>query len=200
MPPLAASGPTIAVCPGNRERPRGACDAGHSKADRGADPRQREYDGGMKTTILVGTGAGLWEVDEDGGAASLEPFAGRDITAVVGDGRRIVALADGRSIWTTDGDGRWRSTASVDGPAATCLAVSGEELFVGTEQAHLWRLTGAALEPARALEAGTALEPVTAFEFVDGRAAWYTPWGDPADVRSIAVDRGEALYVNVHVG
>src|SRR5436853_425316 len=37
-------------------------------------------------------------------------------------------------------------------------------------------------------------------EMIDGRAAWYTPWGDPADVRSISVALDGAIYVNVHVG
>src|SRR5205814_5238876 len=35
---------------------------------------------------------------------------------------------------------------------------------------------------------------------VEGREGWYTPWGDPADVRSIAVARDGAIHVNVHVG
>src|SRR5262249_51391316 len=37
-------------------------------------------------------------------------------------------------------------------------------------------------------------------ETVPGREAWYTPWGDPPDTRSLAVDRGGTVYANVHVG
>src|SRR5262249_60339372 len=44
------------------------------------------------------------------------------------------------------------------------------------------------------------LAPVETFETVDGRETWYTPWGDPADVRSIAVARDGTIHVNVHVG
>jgi hypothetical protein len=44
------------------------------------------------------------------------------------------------------------------------------------------------------------LEPVESFEAVEGRETWHTPWGDPADVRSIAVGLDGAIYVNVHVG
>ena len=42
--------------------------------------------------------------------------------------------------------------------------------------------------------------PVESFEAIDGRDAWYTPWGDPADVRSIAAALDGTLHVNVHVG
>jgi photosystem II stability/assembly factor-like uncharacterized protein len=61
-------------------------------------------------------------------------------------------------------------------------------VLVGTEQAHLYRLAHGTL---------SRVEP---FETVEGRATWYTPWGDPADVRSIAVAADGTIFVNVHVG
>jgi len=42
--------------------------------------------------------------------------------------------------------------------------------------------------------------PVRSFEETEGREAWYTPWGAPADVRSISAGADGAAYVNVHVG
>jgi photosystem II stability/assembly factor-like uncharacterized protein len=77
---------------------------------------------------------------------------------------------------------------ALDGPPATCVARTREGLLVGTEQAHLLRVTDA------------GVERVEAFETAEGREAWYTPWGDPADVRSIAVARDGTIHVNVHVG
>src|SRR5207249_3911316 len=71
---------------------------------------------------------------------------------------------------------------------ATCVAPTRDGVLVGTEQARLFRLTGA------------GLAPMPSFETVEGRDAWYTPWGDPADVRSIAVALDGAIHVNVHVG
>jgi hypothetical protein len=59
---------------------------------------------------------------------------------------------------------------------------------VGTASAHLLRLEG------------ERLVPVSAFESVESRDAWYTPWGVPADVRSISAGTDDRLYVNVHVG
>src|SRR5213594_2209769 len=60
--------------------------------------------------------------------------------------------------------------------------------LLGPDQAHLLRLTA------------DGLTPVESFEAIDGRDAWYTPWGDPADVRSIAAALDGTLHVNVHVG
>jgi hypothetical protein len=68
------------------------------------------------------------------------------------------------------------------------VAPASPDLLIGTEQAHLLRLTAAG--PTR----------VESFDAVQGREAWYTPWGDPADVRSVAVARDGAIHVNVHVG
>jgi hypothetical protein len=38
------------------------------------------------------------------------------------------------------------------------------------------------------------------FAAAPGRDSWYTPWGAPADVRSMTLDADHTLYVNVHVG
>jgi hypothetical protein len=141
----------------------------------------------MTARILAGTEEGLWDIRGDGPLA-VEPLAGHDIVAMAHDGVRRHAILDGRSIWTAGGDGQWQPTASVEAPPATCLALAAGALLVGTEQAHLRRLTDGELEPVRS------------FESVEGRERWYTPWGDPADVRSIAVDRAGAIYANVHVG
>lgn len=38
------------------------------------------------------------------------------------------------------------------------------------------------------------------FQNARGRSDWYTPWGGPPDVRSMAVGADGVVYVNVHVG
>jgi hypothetical protein len=146
----------------------------------------------MKTPILVGTVGGLWYLD-DGGRSSPEAHAGRTVTALAPDGTRTWAIVDGKTLSVSESDPDWTSIASIDGPPATCLAPTAAGLLIGSEEAHLWCLDGDRL---------TAVE---SFDTVEGRDAWYTPWGDPADVRSIAADReqggaGSAIYVNVHVG
>jgi hypothetical protein len=140
----------------------------------------------MWTRILIATDRGLWDALDEPVAA--EPLAGHNVTALARDGARVWAIVDGGSIWATDGGRRWEPVATVGEPPATCLAMTADGLLVGTEQAHLRRL------------AGSRLEPVESFEAVEGRESWYTPWGDPADVRSISVDAAGTIYVNVHVG
>lgn len=140
----------------------------------------------MDQRILVGTAAGLWELVGrrviPGG-----PLTGKSLTALARDGARAWAVIDGHAIWERRSDA-WQERASIDGPGATCLAPTADGLLVGTEEAHL--LQGMA----------DALARVESFETVEGRDAWYTPWGDPADVRSIAVAIDGTLHVNVHVG
>ena len=139
----------------------------------------------MDPWILVGTEDGLWQVRGDT-AEPVARFAGRSVTALARDGERTWAVVEGRTIWTTR-DGAWQEYRSIDGPPATCLAPTATGLLVGTEQAHLLRVTD-------------AVEPVASFETVEGRDAWHTPWGDPADVRSIALAGDGTIHVNVHVG
>jgi hypothetical protein len=109
------------------------------------------------------------------------------VTALAADGPRRWALLDGVAVWEGHGDA-WTPRASIEGPPATCLAPAPDSLLIGTAQAHLRRLTG------------QGLAPVESFERVEGRAEWYTPWGEPADVRSLAVGGDGAIHVNVHVG
>lgn len=142
----------------------------------------------MERDVLIGTDAGLWRLGANGPVA-IDALADRPITAMARDGDRTWVLADGRTLWLQEEAGqRWATAAAAETRPATCLAPTPAGLLVGTEQAHLLKLTGG------------GLEPVTAFDTVEGREAWYTPWGDPADVRSISADRSGVIYVNVHVG
>lgn len=141
---------------------------------------------GMEPRILVGTEGGLREIGLSERPAR-EAFVGHTVTALARDATQTWALIDGREVWAEDGE-HWQKRASVEGPAATCLAPASGGLLLGTEAAHLLRLRG------------DRLEPVEPFEGVEGRDTWHTPWGDPADVRSLAVDAEGAVYVNVHVG
>jgi photosystem II stability/assembly factor-like uncharacterized protein len=141
----------------------------------------------MEQRILVGTEGGMREFGPNERPAR-EAFAGRTVTALARDARHTWALIDGREVWIEEGE-RWQKRAAIEGPPATCLVPEATGLLVGTQTAHLLRLTG------------DRLEPIESFERVEGRQAWHTPWGDPADVRSLAVDPVDGtIYVNVHVG
>ena len=140
----------------------------------------------MDTRILVGTESGLWQLRGD----ALEPIdrlTARTVTALARRGRDLWAIVDGHALWS-GAEGHWSERARLDGRRATCLAATRNGALIGTEQAHLLAFSD------------EILAPVESFDAVEGREAWYTPWGDPADVRSIAVAVDDAIYVNVHVG
>src|SRR5688500_4763608 len=140
----------------------------------------------MDTRILLGTESGLWELRDD----ALEPvdqFTARAVTALALRGQDTWAIVDGRTLWHSAGS-QWIERMSLGDRAATCVATTSHGLLIGTAQAHLLHVRN------------DTMDAVESFETVAGREEWHTPWGDPADVRSMAVALDDTLYVNVHVG
>jgi hypothetical protein len=138
--------------------------------------------------LLIGTREGLFAL------AGREPrpessFGAREVTGLaVGEGAAW-AVAGRNAIVRRGPDGTWSDVARSELEIA-CLADTSHGVLAGTEEAHLLRLVG---------DDGT-LAPVEAFETVEGRETWFTPWGGPPAVRSIAQDLGGRVHVNVHVG
>jgi photosystem II stability/assembly factor-like uncharacterized protein len=136
------------------------------------------------TRILVATRDGLHSLDRRGTHGPVE-HAGRDVTAVMRDGPQRWAITDRSEVWYAP-TAEWTRVAGLEGLDATCIAMT-DAVHVGSAEARLFRFTG------------DALEPVAAFDTVEGRSAWYTPWGGPPDVRSMS-EWDDDVYVNVHVG
>jgi hypothetical protein len=123
--------------------------------------------------VRIGTAEGL-----------VEPPAGTTVTGplrVFGD---AAIAADGRILWHSDGE--WSVLAHA--PALLCAVDAPGGLLVGGEDAHLYRLGPRGLDLLRG------------FERCPGRSEWYTPWGGPPEVRSLACTRDNVLLANVHVG
>lgn len=129
---------------------------------------------------LVGTTAGLYSID-----AGSEPIVG---------GTRINHVTrDGEGWWAVDGKGNIHHDGDVvaslpEGAAALCIQPTPETVWVGSNEARLFALDD---------------DRVSQDEFfaeAPGRESWYTPWGAPADVRSMTLDADHTLYINVHVG
>ena len=115
-------------------------------------------------------------------------FDGREVASLTAGDSGHWGIVDGDEVWGVDPDGTWGRVASVEGSRARCLFQTPHDLFVGASDANLFRLKADALQPERSF--GTA----------EGRDNWYTPWGAPPDVRSIAGDPSGMVFVNVHVG
>ena len=133
------------------------------------------------TETWIGTTSGLHLV---GGERDLD---GHEITALAPGEASLWAILDG-SVVSRIANAGWEHMATVQRVRANCLLPLAESVLVGTGEAHLLRLQGA------------ALEPLESFGAVDGRDDWYTPWGGPPDVRSLAADADGTIYANVHVG
>ena len=127
--------------------------------------------------IVVATQRGLHHLD----SGKIE-FADRAVTALSTDAG--LAVIDRRELWA-NGDG-WRQVATAE-MDLHCVAANGD-IYAGTSEAHLLR------------SSNESLELVESFEDAEGRGDWFTPWGGPPDVRSIAADASGRLFVNVHVG
>ena len=140
----------------------------------------------MTPRVLVATSDGLLRLSE---AGPVELVAG-SVTALTraAGGERWFALVGGDSLWAGGADEAWERVATIDGPPGRCLAATGDEVLVGTAEAHLVRV-----------RSGTA-ETVQGFEKAEGREGWYTPWGGPPDTRWLSVADDATIYANVHVG
>lgn len=143
----------------------------------------------MNLEILLATDDGLHVLDAGGAreTARVDDLAGREIVALEPGGSGAWALVGGRELWRRT-DGRWASVATTGRRKGTCLGATPAGLLVGTTRAHLLRL-----EDGR-------LTLISSFDEAEGREAWHTPWGAPADTRSISAAPDGTVYVNVHVG
>ena len=97
-------------------------------------------------------------------------------------------MTERHAVVRRDPQGAWVEVARGD-LELVCLVATSQGVFVGTEGAHLLRLGD-----------DGGLDPVDAFEAIEGRETWFTPWGGPPAVRSIAQDLSGRLHANVHVG
>lgn len=134
------------------------------------------------TTVHVATAEGLSSVGSETGS-ELE---GRDVSSLIERDGTWWAIGDGAAVLRSRGDD-WQEVARSDGDRLNCLLAAHGRLLVGASDARLLELVDA------------ELVVVESFEGAEGRAAWYTPWGGPPDVRTLAADE-HSIYANVHVG
>jgi len=133
-----------------------------------------------RVTLLIGTAAGMFALDDP-----KRPL--------IPDTTINHISRDGEGWWAVDGKARIHRDGQIvangpNGGTLNCVLPLDDTIWVGASSARLFRLDG-----------GDLIEDS---EFADapGRAHWYTPWGGPPDVRSMAIDGEGTLFVNVHVG
>ncbi len=135
--------------------------------------------------ILVATTDGIHPVGA--GDAARAP-RGVDMTALAVGSDGLWAIGDSSTIWHHPMAGDGHVVAQIEGRATCLLPTSDGGVWIGAARAAMFRLQQ------------HGVERVEAFDRVPGREAWYTPWGGPPDVRSLAQGGDGTLYANVHVG
>ena len=140
--------------------------------------------------MLILTEEAVYSSDES--APQPQPVRVLDEAAVAVEAspsRGVAALADG-GIAVIGPDGVDRLPTGVD-DEIHCLNVLREDpltVLIGAEPAHIYRLEG-----------GSSARRIDAFDQLEVRGDWYTPWGGPPAVRSLA-RRGDDVYADIHVG
>lgn len=137
-----------------------------------------------RTAILVGTESGLHAV----GASGLAGLDGQSVGALAVGRDSTWAITNDDTLWRSESYGYWERVDGLGEFEAACILALADGVLVGTAEAHLLRLDG------------SRLRAVPGFDKADGRDVWYTPWGGPADVRSMTLGQSGSIYVNVHVG
>ncbi|WP_193200547.1 WD40/YVTN/BNR-like repeat-containing protein [Nostoc sp. MG11] len=152
----------------------------HQQTDTDANIQQAMH----KPLAIAGTSEGLLFLDSE---QRIE-LEGYSITALASSSDGLWAIADRNSVWHRHPNGEWHQVAEVNDLQLNCILPIKSTVLVGTSGACLIRITD------------SSTHRINCFESVEGRSQWYTPWGDPPDVRSMAVGQSGELYVNVHVG
>lgn len=134
--------------------------------------------------VIAGTSNGLLFFDSH---QRIE-LEGESITALAANAEGLWVIVDRHSIWHRNAAEQWYKVALVDDLQLNCILSIANTVLVGTSEAHLLRLSNG------------SVDRLNSFDQVKEREEWYTPWGGPPDVRSMAVGRSGELYVNVHVG
>jgi hypothetical protein len=137
----------------------------------------------IMTTLYIATASGLHSL----GAAPQRELEDRDVRAlhVEPSGRRW-AIVDESELWRDAGTG-WEMASQYSDGRLNCVSVHDGDVWVGASEARLLLLEGGGLKPRQE------------FDEAPGREDWFTPWGGPPDVRSLASNDGY-LFANVHVG
>jgi len=148
-------------------------------------------------TILVATWRdGLFVIGDDGYSHEL---ANVPVKWVAPDGHGgALAIVGKNSLSARSPEGEWTTLALSEFELSCCMAV-GEAVYVGTDDARMLRFN----------DASGALEPIEAFDRVQGRDAWFAGSavingqrvGPPLGIRTLTANStGSILFANVHVG
>ena len=154
--------------------------------------------------MFIATHNAIYAVEDNGKGKPTQIYNGTDHQDQGGNGSHdaMVSLANGQAVLSTLSDGTLlvlsensekRIPTGIENPIASLLVVREDPLtlLIGTDEgAHVYRLVG---------EEGPA-ERVVSFDELECRKDWYTPWGGPPAVRTLAKTQDGFCYADIHVG
>jgi hypothetical protein len=138
-----------------------------------------------QSTVIAGTSEGLVFLESKQDSKQQVELEGKPITALAANADELWVIVDHRSIWHRNAAKQWHQVASADDVRFNCILPIAETVLVGTSEAHLLRITDG------------NVERLNCFDQMQDREKWYTPWGGPPDVRSMAVGQSGELYVGL---
>ena len=148
--------------------------------------------------MFIATHNAIYAVEDDGNSEPIQIYEGTDhqdpgAMVSLSNGQAVIsALSDGNLLFLSE-DNEKRIPTGIENPIASLLIVREDPLtlLIGTDEgAHVYRLVG---------EEGPA-ERVVAFDALECRKDWYTPWGGPPAVRTLAKTQDGFCYADIHVG
>lgn len=142
--------------------------------------------------MIIATKNAVYLLKEDGSENKpnllLESLEVRRV--IEGEKRNVVATADNSIIILDSNEERLLETGIKDRIDSLCIVNDKPlDLLIGTTPPHIYRIN----------EEGPA-KRIKTFDDLQVRNQWYTPWGGPAAVRSMASTKNGWVYADIHVG
>ncbi|MCS6860642.1 MAG: hypothetical protein NZT92_10030 [Abditibacteriales bacterium] len=139
--------------------------------------------------FYLSTQQGVWQWDENSGARQCIGLEDEKIYQVVVANGYVAVVGEDGQVWERD-RGVWTATQVADDVSVKSLLIISDVLYAGTEPTRVFRKPFG----ARRWELVGALDQLPLAE------QFYTPWGGPACVRSIAAKSARQFYLDIHVG
>ena len=148
--------------------------------------------------MFIATHNAIYTVEDNGNGEPTQIYNGTDpqshgAMVSLSNGQAVLSTLSDGTLLLLSGDNEKRIPTGIEDPIASLLLVREDPLIllIGTDEgAYVYRLVG---------EEGPA-ERVVAFDELECRKDWYTPWGGPPAVRTLAKTQDGFCYADIHVG
>ncbi len=142
--------------------------------------------------MLIATENAVYELDEADGAEPEPVLRRESIRRVEQEADRRIAACEDNALLIIEGAdaASRRIETGIEGAIHSLLLLDDDplEVLIGTEPPHVYRLRE------------DSVERIRTFDELECRRDWYTPWGGPAAVRSMARTDDGTVYADIHVG